>query len=72
MYCETSKMVFTLEDFLKSPTPDAVGALRKSDLLQISSHFKLEAKPAMRKFQILEIVLNHFIDEGVFESDVLD
>lgn len=68
-----ANMNFKLEeDLLKSPTSGNVGALRKSNLLGISAHFKLGTKPAMRKFQILRIALKHFVDEGIFDQDVLD
>lgn len=44
--------------------------MRISDLLDISSHFELEAKHYMRKFHILKIVLSHFVNEGAFGYDV--
>lgn len=60
-------------DFLKSSSSEStVGTLRKSNLLEISVYCKLGAKCAMRKSQILRIVMNHFVNKEIFDQDVLE
>ena len=69
-------MAFQLSEFIntfgESPCLGSLEELRKSDLLELSKHFDLEAKQQMRKSEILRIVVEHLVDENVLPNEVLN
>lgn len=64
-------MKFNLEKVVEAPDPVILGRLQKSDLLEISAHLKLGAKPAMWKRETLRVLLKHFINNRMLEEVML-
>ena len=61
-------MVFTVTEFLKSPSVEVFDALNKDELIELGSHFGLGVKSSMRKQEIRNTVAKKFLDEGIFET----
>ena len=65
-------MESNVELFVKTPSVESLGAFRKSDLLSLAKRYSLdEAKPSMRKRQILKIVLDHLIEDEILVDSAL-
>ena len=61
-------MSFKLEDFIAAPSRELLNLAKKSDLLDIVSHYsKSNVKTSMLKHEIKNIIIQFFVDEEVFE-----
>ena len=61
-------MVFSVTEFLETPTVEAFELLKKDDLISLGLHFKLAVKSSMRKQQIKVIVAKRLLQEEIFSS----
>ncbi|XP_023932287.1 uncharacterized protein LOC112042257 [Lingula anatina] len=64
-------MVFSVTEFLQSPTVADFEALKKDELVAIALHFNLVVKSSMKKQEVRGIVVKKFVDEQIFKSDDL-
>ena len=61
-------MSFKLEDFIAAPSQELLNLAKKSDHLDIDSHYNLPSvKMSMLKHEIKNIIIQFFVDEEVFE-----
>ena len=61
-------MVFSVTEFLETPTVEEFELLKKDDLISLGLHFKLAVKSSMRKQEIKVIVAKRLIQEEIFSS----
>ena len=61
-------MSFKLEDFIAAPSQELLNLAKKSDLLEIASHYSIPSvKTSMLKHEINNIIIQFFVDEEVFD-----
>ena len=67
-------MDFNVETFIQTPDWEEFDKLKKADLLKISDHYEGEggAKPAMRKQEVKNIVIQVLVDNEVFDDAILE
>ena len=61
-------MVFSVTEFLETPTVEEFELLKKDDLISLGLHFKLAVKSSMRKQEIKVIVAKRLLQEEIFSS----
>ena len=61
-------MVFSVTEFLETPTVEEFELLKKDDLISLGLHFKLAVKSSMRKQEIKVIVVKRLLQEEIFSS----
>ena len=61
-------MVFSVTEFLETPTVEVFELLKKDDLTSLGLHFKLAVKSSMRKQEIKVIVVKRLLQEKFFSS----
>ena len=61
-------MVFSVTEFLETPTVEEFELLKKDDLISLGLHFKLAVKSSMRKQEIKVIVVKRLLQENIFSS----
>ena len=62
-------MAFELETFKTDPTPTLLQQAKKADLLEVATHYGVEeVKQAMRKQKVLNILVEYFINEDIFDE----
>ena len=61
-------MVFSVTEFLETPTVEEFELLKKDDLIGLGLHFKLAVKSSMRKQEIKVIVVKKLLQEEFFSS----
>lgn len=52
-----------LEKFMSESDEDTFFDLKKDELISFAKHLKLEIRKAMRKYQVQDISLQHFVSE---------
>ena len=66
---------FVVQDFVESfkdnPSIESIDVLKKSDLLEISKHFKLNVKTESKKADVKKCVLHHYIQSGLLPESVM-
>ena len=62
-------MSFSVELFVEAPALSSLRALKRSDLLALANHYKLETTSGMRKNEIRTVLLEYLIDEEVVSED---
>ena len=61
-------MSFKLGDFIAAPSQELLNLAKKSDLLDIASHYSIpNVKTSMLKHEIKNIIIQFFVDEEIFE-----
>ena len=65
-------MPFNITEFLKQPTPDTVRKARKSKLLAIATKLNLDINQSMRKQELLNNIVNFYIEEEIFPEDIFN
>lgn len=65
------KMVFSLEDFLKSPDASRLQYLTKDELFLFVTKFGLNVKRSSRKAEIRNVVVQYLVEEGTLESSAM-
>ena len=61
-------MSFKLEYFIAAPSQELLNLAKKSDLLDIASHYSIPSvKTSMLKHEIKNIINQFFVDEEFFE-----
>ena len=66
-------MTFDVETFVALPTQEKLTSLKKDELLLIAKHYKLQdIKRLMRKADIYNNLLRHFVEQEIFEDSMLE
>ena len=61
-------MLFKLEDFITAPSQELLNLAKKSDLLDIASHYSIpDVKTSMLKREIKNVIIQFLVDEEFFE-----
>ena len=61
-------MLFKLEDFIAAPSQELLNLAKKSDLLDIASHYSIpDVKTSMLKREIKNVIIQFLVDEEFFE-----
>ena len=61
-------MLFELEDFIAAPSQELLNLAKKSDLLDIASHYSIpDVKTSMLKREIKNVIIQFLVDEEFFE-----
>ena len=61
-----------LQEFANDPKQEALTALRKTDLYNLGSYLRLSVKQHMRKSKILQVVIEHFVDDNMLSEEILN
>ena len=65
-------MSFDLDKFTVEPSVELLNLGKKTDLLNLAKHYKSsEIKSSMRKHEIKNILVQYFVDEEIFNENVL-
>ena len=57
-------MSFKLEDFIAAPSQELLNLAKKSDLLDIASHYSIpDVKTSMLKREIKNVIIQFLVDE---------
>lgn len=64
-------MAFNAKDFVANPTVDRLLVLRKEDLCVLGKMLQLSFKSSQKKIEIRNVIVQHFVDEDVFEESAL-
>ena len=65
-------MSFDLDKFTAEPSVELLNLGKKTDLLSFAKHYKLsEIKSSMRKHEIKNVLVQYFVDEEIFNENVL-
>ena len=65
-------MSFDLDKFMAEPSVKLLNLGKKTDLLNLAKHYKLSViKSSMRKHEIKNILVQYFVDEEIFNENVL-
>lgn len=64
-------MVFSVEDFLKSPDASRLQHLTKDELFLFVTKFGLNVKRSSRKAEIRNVVVQYLVEEGILESSAM-
>ena len=59
------------EDFLREPSLGKLDSLRKDDMLEVGRKLELAVRGSMRKTELKKIIVEHMVDNDVFEAGVL-
>lgn len=62
-------MSFSVELFVEAPTLLSLTSLKKSELLALANHYKLETTSGMRKNEIQTALTEHSVDEEIVSED---
>ena len=66
-------MAFELHTFVASPTIGELNSLKKSEIVQVAKHFRIEFTTKMRKDEIKKLVAEYLVDENIVsEGDLED
>ena len=66
-------MAFELHTFVASRTIGKLNSLKKSEIVQVAKHFKIEFTTKMRKDEIKKLVAEYLVDENIVsEGDLED
>ena len=69
---QQTNMSFDLDKFTAEPSVELLNLGKKTDLLNLAKHYKLsEIKSSMRKHEIKNILVHYFVDEKIFNENVL-
>ena len=67
-YQQKATMSFKLEDFIAAPSQELLNLSKKTDRLDIASHYSIPSvKTSMLKHEIRNIIIQFFVDEEIFE-----
>ena len=61
-----------IENFLKEPSMEKLEKLRKSEIMKIGEKLELNVQKTMRKHELVRKIVEHMVDENVFEEAVLE
>ena len=59
-------------NFLKEPSMEKLERLRKSEIVKIGEKLELNVQKTMRKHELVRKIVEHMVDENVFEEAVLE
>ena len=62
-------MSFSVESFVEAPTLSSLTLLKKSELLALAYHYKLETTSGMRKNEIRTALIEYLIDKEIISED---
>ena len=61
-----------IENFLKEPSMEKLERLRKSEIVKIGEKLELNVQKTMKKHELVRKIVEHMVDENVFEEAVLE
>ena len=61
-----------IENFLKEPSMEKLERLRKSEIIKIGEKLELNVQKTMKKHELVRKIVEHMVDENVFEEAVLE
>ena len=64
--------MYKIENFLKEPSMEKLERLRKSEIMKIGQKLKLNVENSMRKHELVRKIIEHMVDENVFEEAALE
>ena len=62
-------MSFSIDAFVSTPMLNEIAMLKKSELVVLANHYKLEIIGTMRKGDVRKLVSNHLVDENIVLDD---
>ncbi|XP_065893824.1 uncharacterized protein [Dysidea avara] len=62
-------MSFSVETFVPAPKLSELAARKRSELVALANHFKLEVSTSMRKGDVKKLVSNYLMDENIVSDD---
>ena len=63
---------FNLEAFVKEPTLWVFNLLKKSQLIEVANHYKLEVNSSKKKVEIKLLLIDHLNHEEIIPEDKVD
>ena len=61
-----------IENFLKEPSMEKLERLRKREIMVIGEKLELNVENSMRKQELVRKIVEHMVDENVFEEAALE
>jgi len=60
---------FTLKAFVEEHTVQAINLLKKSQLLEVVSYYKVDVNSSQKKSEIKQVLMEYLIDEEIISED---
>ena len=60
---------FSVEDFVRDPTLRVIHSLKKSQLIDIAKHYKLEVDSSQKKGEVKQLLVSFLTDEEIIPED---
>ena len=57
---------------MSEPSAETFQTLRKDDLVTLAKHVKIDVRPSLRKRDIQKAVMEHLVNQSIFEQSALD
>ena len=61
-----------IENFLKEPSMEKLGRLRKSEIIKTGEKQELNIQNSIKKHELVRKITEHMVDENVFEETALE
>jgi len=65
-------MFFTVQAFVSEPKLCKLASLKRSELVALVNHYKLEASSGMRKGDVRKLLSNFLVDESLVSEEEID
>ena len=62
--------MFDLDEFIKSPTPDAFSAATRDDLVKVAGHYRIEVRGRPSKAELLDSLTEALGRLGIFTDEI--
>jgi len=66
------EMSFEIESFIAAPSVEALSALKRTELTQVTEHYKLSVTSAMKKGEICQLIVNYLHEEELISDEEVD
>ena len=63
---------FKPDAFMSEPSAETFQTLRKDDLVTLAKHVKIDVRPSLRKRDIQKAIMEHLVNQSIFEQSALD
>ena len=67
----STKETFKHKTFVEEPTLHAINLLKKSQLLEVNSYYKVKVNSSQKKSKITQVFIDYLIDEKMIPEDVI-
>ena len=57
---------------MSEPSAETFQTLRKDDLVTLAKHVKIDVRPSLRKRDIQKAIMEHLVNQNIFEQSALD